>query len=246
MNHVLDAISAATDRVCHALAGTDLSAPSSLPGWSRLTIACHLRYGAEALHRMTLDALAGQPASYYPLGRDEQRPGTLVPRGADDDVVASLRAESDRLHEVWATVEDWSLVVREPADNADLGDVPLRRLALARLTEVEVHGTDLDVGLGPWSRTLVTKVLPMRLEWLNTRRSNHRAVDESITASWLLRATDLDLSWRIDVDGARVQSAPSTDERGATVVERSGADLLGMLLGRVRGPADLHAALPGP
>jgi hypothetical protein len=30
-----------------------LRAPSRLDGWSRLTIACHLRYGAEALALMT-------------------------------------------------------------------------------------------------------------------------------------------------------------------------------------------------
>ena len=34
--------------------------PSLLPGWSRLTVACHLRFGAEALLRMTRDAWAGK------------------------------------------------------------------------------------------------------------------------------------------------------------------------------------------
>jgi hypothetical protein len=34
--------------------------PSLLPGWSRLTVACHLRFGAEALLRMTRDARAGK------------------------------------------------------------------------------------------------------------------------------------------------------------------------------------------
>jgi hypothetical protein len=37
-----------------------MMAPSELPGWSRLTIVCHLRYGASALLRMTRDALAGR------------------------------------------------------------------------------------------------------------------------------------------------------------------------------------------
>jgi hypothetical protein len=36
----------------------DILAPSLLPGWTRLAIACHLRYGAEALIRITDDALA--------------------------------------------------------------------------------------------------------------------------------------------------------------------------------------------
>ena len=247
MKHVLRAVRLATDDVCAALAACDLDAPSLLPGWSRLTIACHLRYGAEALRQMTVDALAGREASYYPHGRNAQRPATLRPRDADDDVVASLRHESDRLHEIWSTVDDWSLTVWEPADNPDLGNIPLRRLALTRLTEVEVHGTDLGVGLGPWSPTLVDEVLPMRLEWLTTRRSNHRSVDESIQASWLLRRTDGELSWRIDVDGPTVRSRPSTDPDGAIVVERAGAELLALLLGRAEDvPAGFAAALPGP
>ena len=244
---ILQALARATDDLCDALAGAELDAPSLLPGWSRRTIACHLRYGAEALRQMSLDALAGRPASYYPLGRDAQRPSTLEPRGPDDDVVASLRQRSAELHDTWSTVSDWSIVVREPADDPDLGEIPLRRLLLARLAEVEVHGTDLGLGLGPWSGAFVSEVLPMRLEWLGTRRSNHRPVDESIVASWLLRATDAPLSWRIDVDGPAVRSAPSTDAAGAIVVERPAADLLALLLGRLDDPpAGFAAALPGP
>ncbi len=68
----------------------------------------------------------------------------------------------------------------EPPDNPDLGPVELRRLALARLTEVEVHGTDLDVGRTTWNEMFVRNVLPMRLEWLNSRWANHRDIDTSI------------------------------------------------------------------
>lgn len=246
-DRVLDALRVATDRLCDALvACPDLDTPSLLPDWSRLTIACHLRYGAESVLRMTIDTLAGRPASYYPLGRATQRDGTLSPRGPDDDVVTSLRTTSTALDELWSSVGDWTVVVREPPDNPDLGDVPLRRLLLSRLTEVEVHGTDLDLGLGPWSDVFVAEVLPMRLEWLNVRRSNHRTVDTSIHASWLLVATDRDLAWRIDVAGTQVRSQPSNDASGATVIERPGADLLGMLLGRVEPPPGFRAAFPGP
>ena len=43
--------------------GTRLEA-SELPGWSRLTIVRHLRYGAQASERMTSDALAGLPTGF--------------------------------------------------------------------------------------------------------------------------------------------------------------------------------------
>ena len=85
-------ITGRTRMLVAALERCDLLAPSALPEWSRLTIACHLRYGAEALARMTHDALAGRTTAYYPGGRDEQRPGTLVPRRGEApvDVVQSL------------------------------------------------------------------------------------------------------------------------------------------------------------
>lgn len=72
----------------------ELSGPSELPGWSRLTIACHLRYGAAAILRMTRDALDGQETSYYPEGRDRQRPKTLrpAPHETARDVLENWRA----------------------------------------------------------------------------------------------------------------------------------------------------------
>jgi maleylpyruvate isomerase len=246
---VLDQLDHATAGVVAALGDTDLDAPSLLPGWSRLTIACHLRYGAEALRWMTHDALAGRPTSYYPDGRATQRPVTLVPRQDESsaDVVTSLRQESEALHEDWRTVKEWAIPVVEPPDNPDLGPVELRRLALARLTEVEVQSTDLGLGLGPWSETFVRQVLPMRLEWLTTRRSNHRDVDTTIHASWLLVATDMTVSQVVTVDGPTVASR--SGDTADTTIMGTGAELLALLLGRAPAgfaPDDFSRALPGP
>jgi uncharacterized protein (TIGR03083 family) len=246
---VLDQLDRATAAVVTALGATDLDAPSLLPGWSRLTVACHPRYGAQALRWMTDDALAGRPTSYYPDGRATQRPMTLVPRQAESSasVVTSLREESEALHGEWRAVKDWAIPIVEPPDNPDLGSVELRRLALARLTEVEVHGTDLGVGLGPWSEVLVRHVLPMRLEWLNSRRSNHRDVDTSIHASWLLVATDMAVSQVVTVRGPTVVSR-SGDSADATIMG-TGAELLALFLGRAPAgfaPDDFGRALPGP
>lgn len=249
MNEVLDQLRRSTATVLDALERTDLLEPSDLPDWSRLTIACHLRYGATAFHRMTVDALAGRPSSYYPGGRATQRPGTLVPEAGESgaDVVASLRRESDALAATWDGVEDWSLLVTEPSDNPDLGPLPMWRLPLSRLTEVEVHGTDLGVGLGPWSDVLVRTALPMRLEWLNTRRSNHRDVDTTVRRSWLLVATDGPTRQRIEVDGEAVTSAPGDD--ADEVIEGTSSELFALLLGRAPdgfAPPDFSRALPGP
>jgi hypothetical protein len=96
------AVDARTSQIVKALDRLDdraLGSPSQLRGWSRLTIACHLRYGAAALLRMTQNAIAGTPVPYYPDGRDRQRPQTLHPRPGESgaEVVASLARSTDEL-----------------------------------------------------------------------------------------------------------------------------------------------------
>jgi uncharacterized protein (TIGR03083 family) len=248
-----------TDEVVAALRALDedgLRSPSALPGWSRLTIACHLRYGAEALGRMTDNVLENRPAAYYPGGREAQRPATLEPYPGESsaDVVTSLAEHSAGLDRLWSGMAPgaWDREVREPDDQRDLGAIPLASLPLLRLTEVEVHGSDLDLGLDDWSEVFVEAALPFRLEWLNTRRTNHRTVDDEVAGSWLLTAPD-GPTWlvAVDVDG-RVTSRPATPPTPAdAVVEAPSRDLLALLLGRplrtaprYRGDAALGRAFP--
>ena len=253
---VLAELRRATHRLGDVLDGADLHAPSTLPGWTRLTVACHLRYGAVALRTMTEDALAGRATSYYPDGREAQRPRTLEPDEGEtaDDVVRSLREASAALSDLWEGLgaDDWSADVVEPPGNPDLGTVPLVRLPLFRLTEVEVHGTDLGLGLPSWSDALVRHALPMRLDWLGERRTNHRRVDPSVRGSFLLRASDLGIVQRLEIDGPsvtshRVRGGDATADR---VIDGTGRELLALLLGRWHdGSAAAEAfrrAFPGP
>ena len=229
-----------TEELVAALDGLDergLGAPSALPGWSRLTIACHLRYGAEAFGRMTAATLEDRPVSYYPRGRAAQRPGTLEPGPGEaaGDVVGSLADHAAALDRLWSGMAEgqWDREVVEPDDRPDLGPLPLSRLPLLRLTEVEVHGSDLDLGLDDWSDVFVDVALPFRLDWLNRRRTNHRLVDEQVTGSWLLTAPG-GPTWRVAVDtggGVRSEPVPLGTPADA-VVEASARDLLALLLGR--------------
>lgn len=216
----------------------ELEGPSQLPGWSRLTIVCHLRYGNDALLRMTLDALAGRETSYYPQGRARARPTTLLPTRDErpTDVLDGLQSAAAELDREWSTLDDsqWATEVVEPADNPDLGTVTLGRLALARLTEVDVHATDLGIDAPEWSSSLVEVGLPTRLRWLSTRRVNHRSFDRSIRGSWLLSATD-GPRWLVTVDRDRVESRPASEDDDADAgIEGSSRDLLALLLGRPR------------
>lgn len=215
---------------------TGLDAPSDLPGWSRLTIVCHLRYGTKALRRMTLDALAGRTTSYYPDGRARQRPATLVPAPGEGsaEVLDDWESAAFELDRTWSTLDDvqWSVEVVEPPDNPDLGTVPLARLALARLTEVDVHATDLGIEAPDWSTALVEVGLPARLGGLATRRVNHRAFDRTIRGSWLLHATD-GPRWLVTVEDDRVEARPAAPGGVADAsIEGSSRDLLALLLGR--------------
>lgn len=260
---LLGAITVRSDQIVGALSecsGSDLRSPSLLPGWDRLTIACHLRYGAEALTSMTQATLAGEPASYYPGGRARQRPVTLRPRPGEDPVavVGSLSQVSDQLAETWRPLAatDWRREVREPDDNRDLGPLELARLPLLRLTEVEVHGTDLDLGLPDWSGVFVRTALAFRVQWLNTRRANHRAFDEDLAGSWVLAAVD-GPSHEVIVDGEAVETQVVDHDDADAVIRGSSRDLLALLLGRptlepltFEGDPDFAAAFtrafPGP
>ena len=239
----------------------ELEGPSELPGWSRLTIVCHLRYGTHALRRMTLDAVARRETAYYPQGRARQRPTTLLPalNERPTEVLDDWQSAAAELDRTWSTLDDtqWSIEVVEPTENLDLGTVTLGRLALAHLTEVDVHATDLGIGAPDWSSTLVEVGLPTRLAWLSTRRANHRALDRSIRGSWLLQAND-GPSWLVTVDAGSVKSQPASEHDDADgTIEGSSRDLFSLLLGRPRRTSlrfsgnvtfaqSFESAFPGP
>jgi uncharacterized protein (TIGR03083 family) len=243
------------------LDGDELDAPSTLPGWSRRTIVCHLRYRSHALLRMTRDVLSGCETSFYPGGRGRVRAATLEPAPGERavDVLDDWEATAAALDDAWAGLDDadWARRIVEPADNQDLGPVPLARLALARLTEVDVHGTDLDIGFPDWSPVLVEVGLPTRLRWLVDRRTNHRPVDASVEGDWLLDAGE-GRRWLVSVHGDDVAVRPATEaDEPDAVVRGSARDLLALLLGRpTRAPlehlgdvdlaADFPKAFPGP
>jgi uncharacterized protein (TIGR03083 family) len=218
------------------LDGAGWFGPSALPGWDRLTVACHLRFGAVACRRLTEAAVGGRPAVYYPEGRERQRPASLRPEPGESaaDVVASLTSASELLHETWEglTVDQWELAVVEPPGQADLGELGMDQLAMLRVTEVEVHGVDLDLGLDDWDPQFVDAALRFRLDRLNARRTNHRPFDAEVCGSWLLRATE-GPAHLVAVDGFTVRSRPAdADEPATAVIEASSRDLLALLLGR--------------
>lgn len=246
---VAHALASAHGALAGALGALDdeaLRAPSALPGWDRLTIVCHLRYGATAIDRLVRAALAGEPALFYPDGRVEQRPGTLrlepgeTPRGA----VASLVAHSDALDATLAglSAQDWSVEAREPAGVVDLGPQSVEQLAVLRLTEVEVHAADLTVGLDTWSDTFVHDGLLLRFERLAHRLANQPPIDFGFEGTWLLRTLDGN-AWAVTIDSGRAEvRAADYDTHSDATITASRRDMLAFLLGR---PLDTEAVYAG-
>jgi hypothetical protein len=170
-----------------------------------------------------------------------------------------MARHSRALTQVWSALDaaGWNCEVKEPADNPDFGPITLAGLAVLRLTEVEVHGSDLGLPLDDWSATFVTAALPMRLERLNLRRVNLRDGATSPEGSWLLVASD-GPTYRVSVTRGVVESIPAVPRTPArAILTATSRDLLALLLGRpCRQPPRIagdipfgeifSAAFPGP
>ncbi|MEM7284931.1 MAG: maleylpyruvate isomerase family mycothiol-dependent enzyme [Actinomycetota bacterium] len=237
-------VSARTDQLCDRLGTLEvdqLERPSLLPGWSVLTVACHLRYGAQALRQITAATLAEAPSAYYPGGRDVQRPFTLEPALGEPrgHVVESLRHEAGELRALWTALDDdaWGRsMIPHPGDDDTLGPIPLRDLALLRLVEVMVHGSDLGLGLAPWPLTFGQWLLPLRVE--RARVAHADGFDAVVE----FEATDAPTRRARFVDGTPTPSDGDPD----LVVSAVANDLVALLLGRqplggvsITGDADL-------
>lgn len=233
---VAQAIAASQDDIARrlaALSDDELRAPSRLPDWSRLTVVCHIRFGAEAIDRMVRAALKGEAALFYPGGRAEQRPATLYPGDGESpqDVVASFVANGERLNDALAMVEDWTTMFREPDGHHDLGPQSVYQLAVLRLTEVEVHAVDLDIGIERWSDTFAAVGLPLRIDRLGKVLSNNPVADR-INGSWLLRATDGGAYLVTQTADGVTKRPAAPDERADGVIDASSRDLIALMLGR--------------
>lgn len=259
VDDLLDAVSTRTRQLVEVL-GADgaigLDRPTSLPEWSRLTIACHLRYGAESTLRMTLAALHDEPTSRYPTGRPSQRPVTLRPRRGESPaaVVTSLAASSTALERVWRDLRpgDWTRIVRGGRPD-DPGDLSVAGLLVLRATEVEVHATDLAAGLPDWSRAFVDAALPFRLARLDGRWAK-----DGVEGSWLLDVEER-TSWVVHARAAAATALPVTGSPPPVDARIAGSprDVLALLLSRhdwgrltvdgSRAAAEAFArAFPGP
>jgi maleylpyruvate isomerase len=184
-----DVLDMATQRLideARLLAGSDLRAPSLLPGWSRAHVLAHLARGADAMRNLLIGARAGQdrPAYASPEARDAGIDSSAAAEAKDlvDDLAGSamaLRTVAGQLPD-----EAWRYRVRV----LDRPRFPASQLLTRRLAEVELHHCDLGAGYGPdqWTAGFAAMELeePMR-----SQRAERRGYvqPESVRAASMAR-----------------------------------------------------------
>lgn len=178
----------------------DPAGPSRLPGWTRGHVLTHLARNADSMFRV-LDGLASGEADVPrypdgPAGRDRD-----IEQGADrpmDELVADVRSSAGRLHARWAEFDHWDGRSTEAPGHT----IPVSDLPSLRWREVEVHATDLDVGLEPteWPSLFVRLELrAMEMRWRARRPMGMTglppealALDPATRLAWLYGRVDVD------------------------------------------------------
>ncbi|NYD41710.1 maleylpyruvate isomerase family mycothiol-dependent enzyme [Nocardioides panaciterrulae] len=212
-----DLLAEASQRLIRTVDGLEDEAwarPSGLPGWSRAHVIAHLVLNAEGLTGALRGLVAGEPTPMY---RSQEA------RNSDIDELASADPAELRDRLLGATTELADAIGAVPEDlgGAVLERVPggarTFRAATApgmRLSEVEIHHADLDVGYtaADWPPVFAASVV-------DSMRKR-----DSWSTPFTGRATDLDRSWTF---GAGAEAGPT--------VSGTAADLAWWLTGRGSG-----------
>lgn len=136
--------------------------PSLLPGWTVGHVLTHLSRNADSHRRMIDAAVRGEVADQYPGGAEQRE--REIAEGAPrllPEQVTDLRRAIWALEGAWSTctAEGWSGEGRTAGGMVPIADLPFRRWR-----EVEVHHSDLGLGVTPedWSPTYVRLELRRR------------------------------------------------------------------------------------
>jgi len=130
--------------------------PSLLPGWSRGHLLTHLARNADSLRNLLTWARTGVPTPQYSSPRERSEG---IERGAGRpaaELVADLHGSAAALDAAAASLpaEAWTVHVGGTGQNGHAAWYTLWR----RLTEVEIHHVDLDLGYSPanWPEAFAT------------------------------------------------------------------------------------------
>ncbi|MEU4567389.1 maleylpyruvate isomerase family mycothiol-dependent enzyme [Micromonospora sp. NPDC023956] len=155
-------VDAATDRLFRTAArfdGTDLSAASLLPGWTRGHVLAHLARNADGLVNLLTAARTGEHVPMYASATARETEITAGAARPPEALLDDLRLCADRFTEAVAAMpaEAWAATVQGRSGRP----LPAATLVWARLREIEVHHVDLAADYRPadWSEPFAHRLL---------------------------------------------------------------------------------------
>jgi maleylpyruvate isomerase len=138
----------------------DVRAPSLLPGWSRARVLAHVARGADAMRTLLAGAQPGQDRSAHADRQTWEQATERAARMGPSDLAADLADSAMALRSVVVRLpaEAWRVPLRIPG----LDPFPAAQVLTRRLTELELHHTDLGTGYGPadWPAAFADMELP--------------------------------------------------------------------------------------
>ena len=159
---LIDEVDRATDRLFTTTADLDdaaITAPSALPGWTRGHVLTHLARNADGLVNLLTWARTGvETPQYVSMAQRDADIEAGATRPAADlrtDLCAACTrfaaAVAEMPAEAWPTVVTWRSGRSAPAAH----------VMWTRLSEVEIHHVDLDLGYRPadWNVAFAARVL---------------------------------------------------------------------------------------
>jgi len=184
-----DELDTATQRLideARLMTGSDLRAPSLLPGWSRAHVLAHLARDADAMRNLLIGARAGQDRLAY-----------ASPEARNADIGNSAAAEAKELvDDMASSAMALRAVALQLPDKAWLYQVrllesprfPASQLLTRRLAEVELHHCDLGIGYShhQWSAVFATMELDEPLRSQRAERLGY-VQPESVRAKSMAR-----------------------------------------------------------
>jgi maleylpyruvate isomerase len=181
----MEHIEVAHQRLITGLAGLtneQVGQPSLLPGWTVGHTLSHIALNAEAFTRVAQGLVRGEVGSMYPTSESRDEAIEAGAHRAAGEIVAHCQAANAEFVAIWSTLTADQLsgqANRTPGTPT----FPAPNIPLARLREIEVHGSDTGLpGLSifDWSSAYVDLDLAVQLATVSTRLGRgFAAVDET-------------------------------------------------------------------
>jgi maleylpyruvate isomerase len=191
----LTAVAEAEARFLASISGlgdTDVRRSSLLPDWTVGHVLAHVARNADSHRRRADAAQRGEIVDQYPgsyAGRAAEIEASSLLTAAE--LIDDVRTSSEAMVAAWRTVTEpaWANVTRDVSGKLR----PLHELPLRRWQEVEIHLTDLDIGVTyrEWPDPFVAVWLPRMRQTVPDRLAEDQTppppgvVDERDELAWL-------------------------------------------------------------